>query len=56
MQGEYREALTTWVQAYAEDRRLGHPDREALKEMIDALVAEYELQELYTELCDQYGI
>jgi len=56
MQGKYREALTTLVQAYAEDRRIGHPDREALKEKIDALVAEHELQELYTELCKRYGI
>jgi tetratricopeptide (TPR) repeat protein len=56
MQGKYREALTALVQAYAEDRRIGHPDRETLKEKIDALAAEHELQELYTELCDQYGI
>ena len=41
MQGKFREALTTLVQAYVEDRRIGHPDREALKEKIDALAAEH---------------
>jgi hypothetical protein len=56
MQGKYREALTTLVQAYVEDGRIGHPDREALKEKIDALAAEHELQEHYTELSDRYGI
>jgi len=44
------------VQAYAEDRRIGHPDREALKEKIDVLVAGHELQEVYAELCERYGM
>ena len=55
-QGKYREALTTLVQAYVEDRRIGHPDREELKKKIDAYVAEHELQEVYAELCERYGI
>jgi tetratricopeptide (TPR) repeat protein len=53
-QGKYREALSTWVQAYFEDRRIGHPEREALKEKIDLLVAEHELQEAYVELCERF--
>ena len=55
-QGKYREALSTWVQAYVEDRRIGHPDREELKGKIDTLVAEHELQEVYAELCERHGI
>ena len=55
-QGKYREALSTLVQAYVEDQRIGHPDREALKEKIDILVASYDLQEFYIELQEQYGI
>jgi tetratricopeptide (TPR) repeat protein len=55
-QGKYREALATWVQAYVGDRRVGHPDREALKERMDALVVKHELQEYYAELCERYGM
>jgi tetratricopeptide (TPR) repeat protein len=55
-QGKYREALSTWVQAYVEDRRVGYPDREALKEKIDAFVAEHDLQEVYAKLSERYGI
>ena len=55
-QGKYREALSTLVQAYVEDQRIGHPDREALKVKIDNLVASYDLQEFYIELQEQYGI
>ena len=55
-QGKYREALSTWVQAYVEDQRIGHPDRETLKEKIDILVASHDLQEYYIELQEQYGI
>jgi tetratricopeptide (TPR) repeat protein len=55
-QGKYREALAAWIQAFAQDRRVGHPDREVLKKRIDALVAEHELQEVYAELCEQYEI
>ena len=56
IQGKYREALSTLVQAYVEDQRIGHPDREALKVKIDNLVASYDLQEFYIELQEQYGI
>ena len=55
-QGKYREALSTLVQAYVEDQRIGHPDREALKVKVDNLVASYDLQEFYIELQKQYGI
>ena len=55
-QGKYREALSAWVQAYVEDQRIGHPDRETLKEKIDILVASHDLQEYYIELQEQYGI
>ena len=49
-QGKYREALSTLVQAYVEDQRIGHPDRKALKVKIDNLVASYNLQEFYIQL------
>jgi tetratricopeptide (TPR) repeat protein len=55
-QGKYREALSTWVRAYVEDQRIGHPDRETLKGKIDILVASHDLQEYYIELQEQYGI
>ncbi len=55
-QSKYQEALSTWVQAYIEDRRLGHPDRESLKVKIDSLVTKHDLQEFYADLCKQYGI
>lgn len=54
MQGKYPEALDVWVQALAQDRRLGHPERESLKESIDSLVTEHSLQEVYAELCKKY--
>jgi DNA-binding NarL/FixJ family response regulator len=47
IQGKYREALEAWVQAYIQDRRVGHPDRESLKERIDALVAEHDFQQAF---------
>jgi tetratricopeptide (TPR) repeat protein len=56
IQGKYREALDAWMQAFVQDRRVGHPDREALKERMDALVAEHDLQEVYAELRRQYGM
>jgi tetratricopeptide (TPR) repeat protein len=55
-QGKYREALDAWVQSFVQDRRVGHPDRESLKERIDALVAVHDLQEAFAELCKQYGM
>jgi len=54
MQGKYHEALAAWVQAFVQDRRLWHPDRESLKGKIDTLVAEHDLKEPYIELCKQY--
>jgi hypothetical protein len=55
-QGKYSEALSTLVKAYADDQRIGHPDRETLKAKIDTLVVRNELQEVYAELCEKYGI
>ena len=56
LQGKYREALVDLVQALAQDRRLGHPERQALQEKINVLVAEQHLEEAYAELCRQYGV
>lgn len=55
-QGQYHEALAAWVQALAQDHRLGHPAREARKDSINALVAEQRMEEAYAELCKQYGV
>ncbi len=56
IQGQYHEALAAWVQALAQDRRLGHPEREGLQEKINSLVTEQHLQEVYAELCKQHGL
>jgi len=53
---KYQEALTTWVQAYAEDQRQGHPDRESLKDKIEALVENHGLQKMYEELVERLDI
>lgn len=45
----YPEALSTWHEAYILDKRLGHPEREALKTKIDHLVADQHLEHLLTE-------
>jgi hypothetical protein len=55
MQGNYQEALVAWVQAFALDSRLGHPERELLRDKIEALVTEHSLQVGYADLCKQYG-
>jgi tetratricopeptide (TPR) repeat protein len=54
IQGKYHEALSTWVQAFVQDRRLGHPERESLNDSIDSLVIEHNLQAVYAELCNKY--
>jgi tetratricopeptide (TPR) repeat protein len=56
IQGKYREALAAWFQAFVQDRRVGHSDREALKERMDALVVVHNLQEDLAELRKQYGM
>jgi tetratricopeptide (TPR) repeat protein len=56
LQGQHREALVAWVQALAQDRRLGHPDRQALQDRISALVTEQHLEEAYAELRKQLGV
>ncbi len=55
IQGQYIEALAAWVQALAQDRRMGHPDRQVLQDKINTLVAEQHLEETYAELCKQHG-
>lgn len=52
----YAAALENWTQAYVHDRRLGHPDRERLKEKIDLLVQEQHLENAYAEQCQKLGI
>ena len=56
IQGKYREALAAWVQAFVQDHLLGHPERESLKDRIDALVTEHDLEEAFAELRKQYGM
>jgi tetratricopeptide (TPR) repeat protein len=56
MQGKYHEALAAWVQALAQDRREGYPERESLRDKINALVAEQPLEDVYAELRKQYGL
>ncbi|HEX7737328.1 MAG TPA: tetratricopeptide repeat protein [Ktedonobacteraceae bacterium] len=54
-QQRYSEALASWVQALTHDRRLGHRDRENLKEKIDLLVQEQHLENNYAELSLKQG-
>lgn len=56
IQGKYHEALAAWVQAFVQDRRLGHPERESLHDSIDSLVHEHNLQAVYAELCKTYEL
>lgn len=55
-QQHYTAALEAWVQALAQDRRLGHPARTNLQEKIEHLVREQYLESAYTELCQKQGI
>jgi tetratricopeptide (TPR) repeat protein len=55
-QQNYPGTLETWVQAFACDRRVGHSERVALKERIDHLVQQQQLEQVYTELCQKQGI
>ena len=52
----YPEALDSWLQAFVHDRRLGHDERELLKEKIDHLVQDQHLESTYKELCQTLGI
>src|SRR5258708_13289264 len=56
IQGQYHEALAAWVQALAQDRRLGHPEREGLQEKINSLVTEQHLQQVSAELCNKHAM
>jgi tetratricopeptide (TPR) repeat protein len=53
---QYRDALEFWVQALALDQRLGHPARKDLQERVEALVQEQELDEIYGQLSNKYGL
>jgi tetratricopeptide (TPR) repeat protein len=55
-QGQYREALETWVQALALDQRMDHPERIAVEGKVEKLVAEQHLEEVYSELWKQYRL
>lgn len=55
-QQRYAEALAAWVQSFACDQRIGHPEREDLKARIDLLVREQHLEGIYAELCEKQGI
>jgi len=52
----YSEALDAWMQAFARDRRIGHVEREHLKEKIDLLVQEQHLESQFMELCQKLEI
>jgi tetratricopeptide (TPR) repeat protein len=56
IQGKYHDALDVWFQAFVQDRRAEHPDREALKERMDALVTEHALHEDLAVLRKQHGM
>ncbi|HEY3992143.1 MAG TPA: tetratricopeptide repeat protein [Ktedonobacteraceae bacterium] len=52
----YPEALEAWMQAYVYDRRIGHSERELLKEKIDLLVQEQHLESSHADLCQKLGM
>ncbi len=55
-QKQYSEALKFWVEALVQDQRVGHPDREALQNKIEALVREQHLEEFYDELQGRFEL
>jgi tetratricopeptide (TPR) repeat protein len=55
-QQNYPAALEAWMQALSHDRRIGHPERERLREKLERLVQEQHLENIYAELCQQQGI
>ncbi|HKV58723.1 MAG TPA: tetratricopeptide repeat protein, partial [Ktedonobacteraceae bacterium] len=56
MQGHYKEALTAWVEALFQDRRIAHPERRAHESRVTRFVEEHHLEEMYAELRQQYGL
>ncbi len=56
MQGHDKEALTAWVEALFQDRRLDHPERLAHESRVAHFVEERHLEEMYAELRQQYGL
>ena len=56
LQGQYREALESWIQALALDHRMDHPERTSTEDKVKKLVQEQHLEETYTELCKRYGL
>ena len=49
-QQHYVKTLEVWTRALAYDRRIGHPERLALRAKIDRLVEEQHLENVYAEL------
>jgi tetratricopeptide (TPR) repeat protein len=56
MQGRHKEALTAWVEALFQDRRADHPERREHEARVARFVEEYNLDETYVELRQQYGL
>lgn len=56
LQEQHREALQVWVDALAQDRRTGHPDRQTLQKKVTDLVAEHHLEDAYAELSRSYQL
>jgi hypothetical protein len=55
-QEQYHNALNYWMQAFALDRRLGHPTRQDLQQHIESLVKEHHLEEEYAMLSQEYEL
>ena len=55
-QKQYPEALEVWIEALAQDHRIGHPEREVLQKKIEDLVAQHHLEATYDELCRRYQL
>ncbi len=56
MQGRHKEALTAWVEALFQDRRADHPERREHMARVARFVEEHNLEEIYVELRQQYGL
>lgn len=55
-QQQYTRTLEAWAQAFAYDRRIGHPERQDLQEKIERLVQEQSLESVYAELSQEQNI
>ena len=54
-QGRYAATLDVWMQAVEYDRRIGHSDREDLKEKIMQMVQEQHLEDAYIKLRQEHS-